>query len=249
MRTSTLILALSLAACGEDGPPPVAPQPAPSASPEQQQAKKETQSHMKTHFMKAYEAKDAVIRGDLEKARAPLTWLAEHDDAAHATEAWKPYIASMRAAAKDAAAAPDLTTAATGIANVARTCGDCHAKVPGGPSFAGNAAPPESDDPKAHMQRHKWAADRMWEGLVAPDDKAWIAGATALHDASLTVEGASDKDVAKQSLADHVHEVAGRPASSAEDRVAVFAQVLASCSACHVGTGGGPQKHGGSRTE
>jgi cytochrome c5 len=204
---------------------------------------------MKMHFMKADEAQQAVIRGEWQKAREPMLWLAEHEDAVHSTPTWSPYVAAMREAAAEAANAQDITAAATGIARVAATCGACHAGLGAGPTFKIGEAPAESEEMKSHMKRHQWAAARLWEGMVQPSDEAWSAGAAALHDASLT-QTSDEPEMAKnrQVLADHVHNAAGRPAATNDDKVAVYAHILSTCSACHLGTGGGPKQGGGGHT-
>src|SRR5262245_53079650 len=73
---------------------------------------------------------------------------------------------------------------ALALANTAAVCGQCHAAAGSGPSF------PEADDADAElglsdtlgdrMERHAWAANRMWEGLIAPSDSAWRAGSAEL---------------------------------------------------------------------
>jgi hypothetical protein len=87
------------------------------------------------------------------------------------------------------------------------------------------------------MNRHVWALDRMWEGLIAPSDAAWRAGAVALADAPLHFSGQSNEQA--NQLAAKVHELAGsaRSASSAKDRAGVYGELLQTCSLCHEALG------------
>ena len=69
---------------------------------------------------------------------------------------------------------------------MARVCGDCHRAKAAGPQFAASQADRErttSDSLGERMQRHMWAVNRMWEGLTAPSDDAWNAGAQVLANA------------------------------------------------------------------
>jgi hypothetical protein len=96
------------------------------------------------------------------------------------------------------------------------------------------------------MQRHRWAAARLWEGLVVPSDEAWKAGALALSDAPLSPElltpGKSPvPKVGELELS--VHDL-GRRAQTlvgADARAELYGQALATCSACHQWLGGGPR--------
>ncbi len=88
----------------------------------------------------------------------------------------------MQNAAQLALAAVDLKAAAVAVADMAQACGGCHLAL-SGPNFSGSSPAGEESSVVADMERHRWAADRMWEGLVGPSETAWLAGAATLEDA------------------------------------------------------------------
>jgi hypothetical protein len=98
---------------------------------------------------------------------------------------------------------------------------------------------------RATMQRHQWAAQQLWEGLVVPSDDAWSAGALVMSEAPLEPEElspghSSAPRVGELALA--VHDLGAKAGVS--DRVSVradlYGQMLASCADCHKWLGGGP---------
>jgi hypothetical protein len=95
------------------------------------------------------------------------------------------------------------------------------------------------------MQRHQWAAERLWDGLVVPSDEAWQAGALALSEAPLAPQeltpGKSPVPKVGE-MEQMVHALARQAldADRAEVRAHVYGQVLAACAACHAWLGGGP---------
>lgn len=93
------------------------------------------------------------------------------------------------------------------------------------------------------MQRHQWAADRLWEGLIGPSDAAWSRGIRMLAEAPLhgtepSWDTASDGD----ELARRVHELGSEAASALlpHARATVYGEMLGLCADCHTRTGGGP---------
>ena len=104
--------------------------------------------------------------------------------------------------------------------------------------------PPAWSDMESHMQRHQWAIDRLWEGLIGPSDAAWSRGIRMLAEAPLHgTEATWDEPAAAgDELARRVHEL-GREAATAllpPARAAVYGEVLGVCADCHTRTGGGP---------
>jgi cytochrome c5 len=74
----------------------------------------------------------------------------------------------------------------------------------------------------------------MWEGLIAPSDAAWRAGAAALVNAPLRF-GAGDQAAQADELAAKVHQIAesARNAASDRERADVYGELLQSCALCH----------------
>ena len=150
----------------------------------------------------------------------------------------------MNAAAARVAEAKDLTEMSRGVAAVARTCGDCHATL-GGPTIIVSEVTMDAPGVLPRMLRHQWAAARLWDGLGGPSQDAWRGGARVLMDAPLEPEGLTpDRSPAPAigTLASSVHQLGrkARVVESGVDRAAVYADLIATCSACHSRLGGGP---------
>ena len=70
------------------------------------------------------------------------------------------------------------------------------------------------------MLRHQWAMDRMWEGLMAPSDERFLAGASAFAEAPLEPSSVVPNPTVSDALrpiADRAHAL-GRNAAARDDR-------------------------------
>ncbi|MBL9107275.1 MAG: hypothetical protein JNL82_40670 [Myxococcales bacterium] len=214
--------------------PPARPVAAPDAAPSA------LELAMTEHYRDTLQIKAAVIDGELQDTRAPARRLLRADDAVPGT--WRPFVAANADHAAALLAARDRHAAAAAAAGLARTCGDCHAAHGVGPAFE-----PPHDTPASaphavhgHMQRHQWAADRMWEALIDRSEYAWMAGAAALVDAplaraDLTQDVELPDDVA--ALAAEVHALGARAGASVgwSARAGLYGELLATCAGCHRG--------------
>ena len=201
--------------------------------------------HMQRHLQQITRIKTAVIRGDLEGLRRPATWLQQHEPAPEASILYVPFILSMRDHAGKILEAQDIGTAATDVSAIATDCANCHIASEVDINFDNPAEPPAWSDMESHMQRHQWAIDRLWEGLIGPSDVSWSRGIrmlaeAPLHDTEATWDDTTgtDGDV----MARRVHDL-GREAATAllpHARAAVYGEMLGVCADCHTRTGGGP---------
>ncbi|MDT8437114.1 MAG: hypothetical protein RRA92_10225 [Gemmatimonadota bacterium] len=217
---------LALAACGDRAPPPDAEAVA---------------EHMGEHFVRVDLMHGAIVRGDLDAAREPARWLAEHAALPGLPEAWDPFLPELREAARDVAEASDLVNAGKATARVGATCGECHAALGAEVGFAIEGAVPEGGTAAEHMQRHVWALGRLWEGLVVPSGEIWQAGAAVLEEVPLVPEELTEdrERVAEVRVtAERVHELApvARQAGDMESRAAVYGDLLGTCARCHAAT-------------
>lgn len=195
---------------------------------------------MADHFRDATEIKNAVISGEIIDARAPAQRLVGDPD--HYPATWRPFIAANTVHANALLATKDRRVAAAAAAGLAHTCGDCHAALGVGPRFdpPHDVPTPDSHDPRVRMQRHQWAADRMWEALIDRSEYAWMAGAAAL-----TVPPLDRSDLTQDvELADDVLELnekvreLGALASTTvgwDARAALYGNFLTTCAGCHQG--------------
>lgn len=197
---------------------------------------------MPDHFWIVSWARDAVIDGDLESLRRPLLSLADYTYDSVVPGPWMDGIGKLQAAARLTANADNLSVAASGVATMTRICGQCHEQQ----GHRLELFPvevvtktPKSDTLKARMNRHAWASERLWEGLMAPSDQVWQAGAAALAHAPVKapkIGAFTPKDFA-QSLA-RLRDLGLRAsqATSPEERSNIYGLALATCAECHADT-------------
>lgn len=248
-RTSiSLAIVPLLAACSSKSDAPVAP--AGSAAPTPVAVVKpdavtvdgaatdgETvKQHMDDHFAAITELQRAIAHGRLEAAQSQAQWIVDHEEPSQVA-AWAPLVTDLKKAAREVVSARDVPTASALAARLGRACSRCHEQNAAAVSFAWEPAPAEGTTLAAQMKRHQWAAQRLWEGLVAPNDDVWREGATVLAGTKLDVTAASAGvprgDVAAlaarvRTLATQAGEVTG-----GDERAALYGELLSTCAGCH----------------
>jgi len=238
-------LLLVLIGCG--GPP--AEKPAASAAPPKEApgVPAETKAYMTDHYAKATTVQEAVIRGDLDEVREPARWIAEHQQLTGLPAAVQPQVEAMKSAAKAAAEAADLRSAASATATMAVACGKCHAAMGIQPTLAPVLQTARPEPVAARMQDHLRAMDLLYDGLIGPSDQSWTKGAEALKASPLTAkELPKDQKLAKEMVAGEtgIHALADKARQSTDlaARAAVYGEFIASCAGCHAlhGRVGGP---------
>lgn len=226
-----------------------APEPAKPAetapAPEQAETITPTQALMRGHFQQAGEAREALLRADIASAKKAMHWLATHKLGVALPQELQPLLAPMQESASHFAKATNMREAGVALAQTLTKCGDCHDKAGKGPTFAVPPLP-QGKDPVHHMQRHHWAAQRMWEGLVKRDPEAFEAAANAMAegpiDAALLAPPPGEKETVDQ-LTQHLHGL-GEKAKAAKDpmaRAEAYGNFLATCATCHRMLGRGPK--------
>jgi hypothetical protein len=202
--------------------------------------------HMHEHLTRIGMVKSAIIAGKLEDVREPATWLAEHETAAGLPTEFESYVMQMRSYARQVIEAQDLAAAAESVSNMAKTCGNCHLVNHVILEFGYDDKPRESlDDIVTHMQRHQWAADRLWEGLIGPSDTAWNRGTDMLIDAPLrpsdvTATAAHNGEISKIVRRIHALGGIGTETKTPDARSALYAEILGLCASCHTLLNDGP---------
>jgi mono/diheme cytochrome c family protein len=235
---SRLGTSLSVVVCllaSHDGAPLAWAQEAP-VPPSQPPPTSEVRPRMREHFAKGAAIRDAVIRADLEAARAPAKWLADHPQA-DLPESAQPNILEMRRLAADVAAAKDLPQAARGVARLASACGACHTAIQVTPTLMAAMPRREDETLAGHMRKHYRAADLLYRGLVVPSEHSWNSGAAALagDPAELELRRGPTARPEVEALARRLHDLA-QEAGKARDpkaRSEVYGRMLETCSGCH----------------
>lgn len=140
-----------------------------------------------------------------------------------------PHIAALAGKVADA---ESVAEAALAIAQVGEACGACHESNRVRPQFLGTNPAPKGDSLIARMGRHIWAADRMWEGLIAHSPDAWQRGAKALGRENIFHADSAEIDADRIKA---VQEIARRAATPQpwKKRAVIYGEFLAACSGCH----------------
>jgi cytochrome c553 len=193
---------------------------------------------MRAHFSESEEIRQAIIDGNISATSKPAQALGNMKALGKAKPGWKPAMDALQKAALRFGQSPDLPSAAAAVADIGVACGRCHRST--------NAMKLEVGTPPAagktiedRMKRHAWASDRLWEGLYAPSDAAWDAGAKALSDEPFPKDVLSKGGVhARSAAATFKTLVTDAPSKrTPEDRAKLYAALLETCSSCHMATG------------
>lgn len=222
-RVISAILLFTLAAC--------------AGSPEREGVTA-NQAHMYAHFDRTREVHDALVRGDLVGAQRGARWLATHQDAGKLPEGSERYATLMRTQAEQVSEASELQEAAMAAAQMASACGGCHGEFDVDPRFLMGAPPPGGSGAKAEMALHVWASERMWNGLVGPDDYAWTSGASALTKGWLSPRDVVTDPGTRERVRELVQQVyqIGTRAGTVLDpqaRAKSYGEFLTTCIDCH----------------
>lgn len=187
-------------------------------------------SHMSYHYTQVNEIQEAVIAGDLDDIRGPARWVATHRGQEYPAAAG-PSLEMMRNEGRIMLEQDQILPVAHTLGRMGVACGSCHTALGTKVSFPIEEPPVSSRAPREHMLRHAWAVDRLWEGLVAPSDASWRAGAGALVHMPVDFGG---NDQANR-LATRVHELSDKAsaASTAKERAEVYGDLLETCALCH----------------
>jgi hypothetical protein len=176
----------------------------------------------------------AVVEGDDERARELARSLGEHlRSEAAKEEAWEVHLTDVLRHADAVGKARSHDDVAEGIAQLARSCGACHAQLLGEVTLPRAPHLERGESIDAIMQQHAWAANRMWEGLVAASVERWTMGTgtfAALPRCEQTLPEGGEIPVCARvrSLANRAH-VADEWAT----RTRLFGELLAGCGECH----------------
>ena len=138
---------------------------------------------MTSHFSQAHSVHTAIMFGNLDAARSYARTLATHENVSipSGSQAW---VDRMKQASIHVADAWHLEAAAEGTGDIVAACGSCHRAFDAGPTVGAVWEPDQLPGARAHMDRHRWALDRMWDGLMIPSDERWVQGAEALREES-----------------------------------------------------------------
>lgn len=205
-----------------------------------------TAQHMHEHQDAMKSLQVAIIAGNLDATREPATWLLEHAEPAELSGAGSEYLGAVRGGAQAVLDADGLESAAEAISNMGLACGNCHLASNVTVEFDEVDRPPDKEKERPHMQRHQWAADRMWEGLIGPSGVAFSRGANLLFESPVKPEvlakhGGGEEAVG---MSRRIHQLAANATtvSEPEEQAEIYAEFLANCGVCHSELAKGPAR-------
>jgi mono/diheme cytochrome c family protein len=208
------IVLSTLLSCSKPAPPPIPAVSAPLP---------DMSDEMEDHFYHALRLQLAVVGGDLGAAHQAASELEAVTAGGTYPEAWAPFLEATRTLAQRAAKTTSVPETAAALADVGLVCAQCHRATGGGPRERVDERVP--DEP---MGRHLYGTYWMGYGLIAPDDRAWFAGAVALASREHWPSGppavlTQMSDLSAEAVA----------AKTPEERAVVWGQLLSTCAACH----------------
>ncbi len=219
----TLLLLFTAAACGRSA----------SGEPIQLERRDVTRYHMARHFNDLQDIQRLLVANKLEDARTRAFLLTRppRDDGLT-------LLAAESQAVEDAASAlvqaPSVPDACRLTARVAQACAGCHVHVPRPLSLARPPAEPSPEPTlEVRMQRHQWAADRLWEGVVLGDERRWRQGLEVLAMRPVPMPKGDGLAHRLQAMAvDSLGRLEQRSDTYAL-RAQAYGEMLVTCAACH----------------
>jgi hypothetical protein len=191
--------------------------------------------HMYRSFDLGRAIERLLVRGDLDSARALATSIAVSPEPG-ALEPWGRQISEVRRRAAELVASPGLDEACRSAARLAAACAGCHVETRAAPVFEKPpAVPPDQDTVEAHMARHRWAADRIWEGMIGNADGPWRDGIDVLAQTPLHFPAVAGDRAALATRLQHLVDQARQPqlTDTPAERAQIYGELLVTCAACH----------------
>ena len=221
--------------------PPAAAEPAPvgreaegKSKPDEPPAGASTGRVMQAHFTDALLIRRAVIAGTPEKAAPAAQALVNAQKLDELPAGWRQFVERMQQIARRIDNSTSASQAAAATADLGVACGECHLQR-GGPKASTSPPPAEGTALAERMQRHAWATERLWEGLVVPSSEAWNAGANALSASPFPEQIVKQGGVHGRSAASEFAKLVVKAPTKKklEERAALYAELLVTCGACH----------------
>lgn len=226
-KQGSLLAALALLAQLSSDGIADAPKPKP---PERFERDDVQRMHMHENFDLLRAIERLLIVGKLDEAKRFAAAISEAPDApAHGP--WATYVLTVRDRAAALARATTVDQAVRLEASLAGACAACHVEAGVAPDFRTFPVPPDKATLEARMLRHRWAADRLWEGIVGGADEPWRAGLDVL--AAKPLDWAPDRAVHARKLQRLALDARKQKVSSVENRTAAYGEMLATCASCH----------------
>lgn len=239
LLASLVLLAGVVGHVGADAPTPKpkAPEPRPAGPtlPERYERYDVQRLHMHENFDLLRAIERLLIVGKLDDAKRFAAAIYEAPDTpAHGP--WATHVVTVRDRAAALARATTVEQACRLEAALAGACAGCHVEAGVAPDFRVFPVPPDKATIEARMLRHRWAADRLWEGVVVGAEEPWRAGLEVLATPSLDWGPASsDRAVHARTLQRLADQARRQKMSTVDTRAQVYGEILVACASCHTG--------------
>jgi len=226
-RTLWLVLGLALACNCESAPGP-AGSPLESVVPAGRPETVDVRQTMRAHHQAAKELQVAITQGRLTSARDLAAWIGTNAN---------PRTDELLTAAYQIEQARDLAAAADLTGDLAGACGSCHLERGVRPRLTSPPEPPALPGIKHEMARHQWAAALLWDGVIGPDDLAWLTGArvmaTATIDFSATTHDKPNPEVVGYGETLRMLAIRAGETTDHTGRAVLYSEMLQNCVGCH----------------
>jgi cytochrome c553 len=190
-----------------------------------------TRYHMHQNYDLVRAIERLLIRGKLDDAQRFATAIEIAPEEAD-QQRWATYTVAVRERAGEIARAKTVDDGIRGIAKLGAACGNCHGAFGVTPEF-GKLPRVPTDKPtiEARMLRHRWAADRLWEGVVGNNDDAWREGLELLS--AVPLDEPADRAAFARKLQHQAGEARKPSAGPLVDRASTYGDLLVTCASCH----------------
>ncbi len=227
MRTYLLVILVCASGC------PLDPEPAAQAQ-GLAATLQATEKRMHDRFGAARRIEEAIVHSDLDRAHVEAHTIAQLDETG-VLPTWQPYFEAVATSAREIERATNAGSAAHTMADLGRRCARCHDAIHAKITFPKEDQPAQDKRLATQMFAHQWAAGQMWLGLIGPSDERWKAGATALSRAPLAIvaEGEPSLGIGDDIAKVRLYANRALRASSADDRAAIYGDLLTTCTHCH----------------
>lgn len=230
---STCLLVASLAAL--PGCEARAEREPPRSAPAQLERERVVQYHMRLHFDDLRTIQHHLVDGRLKEAKA-LAFLIANPEKDRGLLPWADESRELVAAATALANASSVDEALRQEVKIAIACANCHDDAAPKFLFPMPGRPPLADHTSStvRMTRHRWATDRLWEGLVASSEDHWRAGLAVISETPLPYSRAREAPAFASALQKRANQALREaPSDTIEERGAVYGQLLVTCAGCH----------------
>jgi len=193
-------------------------------------------AEMRHHWFIATNARNAVVEGDLARARIWGAELSQQTPPTTLHRRARPLYAELQVAALALSRASDLVEAGKAMGIVGESCARCHRFTGGGPRYVGLPVPPQSRPESSDMELHVWGAEMLWLGLVTDNSQLWQSAADTLWRSPLTERPAKPRTDLNLAAMEQLTHLLPSLADTEDlsDMATRYGETISTCGLCHI---------------